>query len=295
MSRTLRWFAARPVLTLLLVTAYFAAVVTSHDRVQELAYWLQQTFTREVWSPVVALLALVTAGGLGWRAFSVLRGAGRPRSVAVAWWGSLAAAVAASAVLLATNMETVHFLQYALLAVPVLALSGRCGATVLLVTALGAFDELYQWTVLHAGWAVRFDTNDVVLNGIGAALGCAAAAVFAGVRPARDVGTRVRAATWGPVLAVTLVVGAGGPALAARHRLAMYREDWCPHAWMTLSRLERPATRWQQPEGARRHHELHPGVMLALCVALAAGFCALDDRWRVEGVREGDAATAADA
>jgi hypothetical protein len=281
MSRLLTWFAHRPVTTVALAAAYFAAVVLSHQAVQDLAYWLQRTFTREIWAPVVAVIAFAGAAWLAWRAWRAPRGAKPPRAVSVAWWGSLAGALVASLTLLATNMETIHFAQYALLALPVLALTGRFGATVLVVTVLGAFDELYQWTWLHPGWAVRFDANDVVLNALGAALACAGAAVFGGVRPAPAPTRRSLAATWAPVLAVALVLGGGGPVLAAEHRLAVHRGDWCPHTWVTLSRARRPDVRWKSPERARRHHILHPGAALAICLVLAAGFSALDDRWRI--------------
>lgn len=279
MSRLLAWFARHPLSTSALAAAYYVAVVVSHDRVQDVAYWLQRTFGRAVWGATVAVLAAGAAAWVAYGAFRRLRDGGRPRAVAVAWWCGLAGAAVASLTLLATNMEVVHFLQYALLALPVLALSGRFGATVLAVTALGAFDELYQWVVLHPGWAVRFDANDIVLNGLGAALGCAAAAVFGDVEPV-EVGARRHAATWAPLLCVALLLGGGGPALAATHRLAVDRDDWCPHTWLTLSRIQRPESRWQHPDGARAHHVLHPGAALLACLVIAAGFCALDDRLR---------------
>ncbi len=276
MLALLTWFARRPVVTALLTATYFAVVVASHDHVQEVAYWLQRTFTREIWTVVVAVIAVACAVAAAWRVVTVCRARALPRGVAIVWWGSLTLASAASLTLLATNMETVHFLQYALLALPVLALTRRFGATVLVVTVLGAFDELNQWAVLHSGWGVRFDTNDVLLNAIGAALGCAAAAVFAGTRPAPPPRARALAATWAPLLVVALLLGAGGQVLAAEGRLALYREDWSPRTWLTLSRDRRPVARWQRPENSRAHYVTHPGAALALCLVILAAFAALE-------------------
>ena len=282
MSSLLSWFTPRPMVTALLAAVYYVAVVVSHDLVQELAYWLQHLYSRAIWGPTVAVIACAAGTWASWRAVRVLSGGGRPRGVAAAWWGSAALALAASLVLLATNMEIVHFLQYAILAVPVLVLTRRYGVTVLLIAGLGAFDEMYQWVVLHPGWAVRFDVNDVILNCIGGALGCAAVMVWGGVKRAPEPDARTLAVTWGPLLVVALLLGAGGPALAATHRLAVDREDWCPHTWLTLSRIERPVSRWEEPDEARRHYVVHPGVALAVCLVIVGGFSWLDGRYRSE-------------
>jgi glycopeptide antibiotics resistance protein len=75
-------------------------------------------------------------------------------------------------VLIVFSVETIHFVQHALLAVPVFALTMSFGETVGWVTLMGAVDEAYQYFVLYAGnKTVYFDFNDIILNLVGTGIG----------------------------------------------------------------------------------------------------------------------------
>jgi hypothetical protein len=80
--------------------------------------------------------------------------------------------VAAQHWLLVVNIELIHFPQFALLAVALLA-AGLSGPSAYLAsTAAGVLDETYQHLVVYAGVPdTYFDVNDIVLNAIGAAWG----------------------------------------------------------------------------------------------------------------------------
>jgi hypothetical protein len=268
--------ARRPAAAAGALVGYTLMVSATHDHVQDLAYFLQRTFTPEIWKPTVAVLGalvLVAAGiaARGHMAKSAVRA-----EAAAAWWGTCALHVVAFFTLLATNMEAVHFLQYALPVWPAYALLRRLDAAFLVSASLGAFDEAWQYAVLHVDWGVPYDANDLVLNTLGAALGCASILVFASAER-RTSPPRWNFAAAG---AAAVVLGGGSLVLRAAGVLSLYPEDG--DAPILLSRVARPVERWESPEWGRGHFVIHPGVPLVLCLVLAAAFAWLDRRvgWR---------------
>ena len=78
--------------------------------------------------------------------------------------------VAAQESLLVSNVELIHFPQFALLAGLILAAGLGAETAWLLATVAGIADETYQYLVLYAGVPnIYLDYNDMVLNAIGAA------------------------------------------------------------------------------------------------------------------------------
>jgi hypothetical protein len=130
-------------------------------------------------------------GFLGWS--FLLIGAGTlatvslvgPRTrphVRLAMVALVALAVVAHQVLLVTNIENIHYPQYALLVL----LLARGGLPIetgwLAATLLGVGDESYQYLVLRRGTPSYLDWNDIVLNAIGAAFGVALLCRYYGAR-----------------------------------------------------------------------------------------------------------------
>ena len=73
--------------------------------------------------------------------------------------------------LIIVNIEIIHFIQYALMAILLFPLCRNFLATLSLVTLLGAIDEAYQYYYLSPQRTNYYDFNDVILNLLGAALG----------------------------------------------------------------------------------------------------------------------------
>lgn len=103
----------------------------------------------------------------------VLRRGARHLAETRAWPALLilgAMGVAAQESLLVSNVELIHFPQFALLAGLILATGIGAEAAWLVATAAGIADETYQYLVLYAGVPnIYLDYNDMVLNAIGAA------------------------------------------------------------------------------------------------------------------------------
>jgi hypothetical protein len=268
--------ARRPLFAAAALLGYALLVTATHDHVQDVAYFLQRTFGAEVWRPAVAALGALALLAAAWAAQRRIARSAVRGAAAAAWWGTSLLLVAAFFTLLATNMEAIHFVQYAIPALPLYALLRRFDATLLAVTVIGALDETWQYAVLHGSWSIQWDANDIVLNALGGALGCAWILVFArcGRAPAPPRGN------FAATLAAALVFGAGSLALRAAGLLSLYPEEG--DAPLLLSRAPRPEDRWEVPDWGRGHYVIHPGAALVVCLLVAAGFAWIDRRarWR---------------
>lgn len=86
--------------------------------------------------------------------------------------GLTAITLASQRWLLVTNIELIHFPQFALIAVLFLIAGLGSRAAFLCGSIAGLLDETYQHLVLYAGVPnTYFDVNDILLNAVGAAWG----------------------------------------------------------------------------------------------------------------------------
>ena len=154
----------------LFVTAIvFLAGVFLHLPVTDFCDWLAREYGFTAYDDAVRLGAMT----LGTGAFlAVWLWPDRHRvPIGIAVTGLLALAVIAHKVIVVNAIESIHYPQYALIAV-LLARSGfGLEPAWLGATLLGAVDEGYQAVALPRGAPDYFDWNDVLLNGIGAAFG----------------------------------------------------------------------------------------------------------------------------
>ncbi len=156
----------RPLATWAGIFAYLVVTVPTHDLVQLVFTTYRDAVGLRVYHFSVlaggAVMAAVIVG-------LVLRGGGARMW---RWWGFVALLTGVAYYLcIAVSSEIVHFLQYAILAIPLYAVT-RCALdTVAIAAILGAIDEGYQFLVLHPTWGIYFDYNDVLIDAIGAGLG----------------------------------------------------------------------------------------------------------------------------
>ena len=122
------------------------------------------------------LLSLVGIGVIS--AVAAVPGALRLRPALAKTWlplslfGLALLTMASQRWLLVSNIELVHFPQFALIAVLFLAAGVAPKVAWLCGSVAGLLDETYQHLVLYAGVPnTYFDVNDIVLNAIGAAWG----------------------------------------------------------------------------------------------------------------------------
>jgi hypothetical protein len=168
-------------------------------------------------SDLVPAAAIICAATLALVVVRQLRRAARPWPLAAGWLLVLAAALTIDRWLTYSWAETLHYPQYALLAILIaraldpdhrLLIAGR----VLFWTALaGGVDELLQYLWITASYSHHFDFNDVLVNLVAAAAGVLlwiGAAPGVVRTPARPPMTELAVATaLALVLAIALAAG----------------------------------------------------------------------------------------
>jgi hypothetical protein len=118
-----------------------------------------------------ALLAITAVSAAAAVPLVVRNGRALLRPATLARLATLGAiTIAAQQLLLVSNIELIHFPQFALLAAVFLAGGLPLEAAWLAATAAGVLDETYQHLVIYAGAPDTYlDFNDMLLNAIGAA------------------------------------------------------------------------------------------------------------------------------
>jgi hypothetical protein len=105
--------------------------------------------------------------------------------VGVLWWcpshrrpivrralvGVVAAVILAKGFLLVAAIENIHYPQYALIVIVLVRAGLALEPAWLIAVGLGVVDEYYQFKMLPRGTPNYLDTDDIVLNAVGALLG----------------------------------------------------------------------------------------------------------------------------
>ncbi len=274
----LNWLSNHKRFTTVLALAYLVANIFTHETVQHIAKWIQDSLTpagTNTLVTVVALLLLLVAAVM---IPARLRHA-RQKFLKIFYCVvTTAFLVMAYTRLFMINTESIHFVQYALLAVIVFAITPRFGETVLLVTILGAIDESYQYWVLNRHQPQYLDFNDMILNLEGAAIGVLALAVL--VRPNSDapppppssLGRFLKS----PALLIATGIALVAGLLAVLGEVALYPES---SAWIVLRSIgPPPAEFYTTSYWGKTCHVLMPWEGLLMIAGMTVFYVFLDFR-----------------
>jgi hypothetical protein len=279
MGRLICWLAERKIFTVIIIVAYLVTTVVLHDRVQKIFFWAQAEVSPHTYNSGITIIGLCTVGLLSWPIWGKIRSGSEVTLRLTYWCLTLALMAISYNALMAINSESIHFPQYAFLALPVFALCWRFGETVLWVTLLGAVDEAYQYWVLHSHWGIYFDFNDVVLNLIGGGLGVILIFMLVNVSPASDPRSRYSLSkrVKSPLFVMTASLLVGGMLLYLTEFLQLYPNSHASRAIILLSRSPRPPGFWKTETWASKpFHILHPVEGILLIAALVACYVVLD-------------------
>jgi hypothetical protein len=277
--RLLSWFCERKLFAAVAAGLYFAAVVLCHEEVSKIVVWMNAKLSFKVNNNLMLDVSILIA--LIFAVLTVFRiRNGEHRHLQIALWLFTAALVAVSyKVLIVFNVENIHYLQYALLTLPVFALVTRYGETVFWVTLLGALDEAYQYFVLYPHRQdFYFDFNDIVLNLAGAGIGIAFIYTLLDVKTDSFTFKFPPRRKWyrSPPFLVTAIVSFGILILYAAGLLKLYPGPEAAGALIVLSRIPAPATFWIEPAVGKSFHILSPLEGVIAAATLIACYSLLD-------------------
>jgi hypothetical protein len=285
--RLLSRFYERKLFAAVTAGLYFAAVVLCHQEVSKIVEWMNERLSFKVTNNLMLEVSIVITLIFAVLTIIGIRN-GEHKHLQIALWLFTAALVVVSyKMLIIFNVENIHYLQYALLTVPVFAIVTRYGETVFWVTLLGALDEAYQYFVLYPDRKeFYFDFNDIVLNLVGAGIGVAFIYTLLNVKANPFTFDFPLRRKWyrSPAFLVTAIISFGLFTLYVTGLLKFYPGPEASGALIVLSRIPAPATFWIEPKVGNTFHILSPleGVVSAAVIMACYSFL---DRFSPAGKR----------
>lgn len=249
----------------ILFLVYALAVTLPHEYVQDLAGKLATSIGRANLYRFAAALAITLATLV---TIQFLRRTRRP-SLIIYWFATLLFIAATWATLTANNTELVHYPQYFVPGLLLFALTRSPLETLCWILLAGGCDEWFQYAVLHGGWGVPYDFNDVFMNLLGGALGMLFGLAYL---PAEKPKARPASILVAAVLLSAVVLYFTG-------KLLLYQDPSNHDYWFALSRLKpQPFWFFDATWGPRTFHTLSPLEGPALLLATLALYSRLEER-----------------
>ena len=166
------YFAKRTILNTLLIIIYYLLVVLPHE---SFGAWIARTLDEPLGRDTYNLIIMgMGVTGFAGYLFLIWNGT-KSKSYSKSTWSylilTLLLIIYCVNVLMVVNVEIIHYVQYAILAILLFPLAQNYQLTLLYTTIFGAIDEAYQYLVLAPEKSNYYDFNDVFIDMIGATLG----------------------------------------------------------------------------------------------------------------------------
>lgn len=171
MKALILWLYRRRLANIILLISYFLLVVLPHEEVGLLTVQIFGHLSRDTYNLIILIAGLI---GLLFYFVPVIRNIWKGTDKRLKLFYLLLTIALVALVfntLFVINIEVVHFVQYAVMAILLFPLTLRYWDTLYWATLLGAIDEAYQYFYLAPLRTDYYDFNDVITNLLGAALG----------------------------------------------------------------------------------------------------------------------------
>jgi hypothetical protein len=272
MSKSLLWLHDHPRATWVILLVYAALVTFPHEQVQEIVGSIAKSMGRANLYRLAFWIGIVCAAILTAAFSAALRRHQYPKLIASYWAATLVLIFATWKILTVNNTELVHYPQYFVPGAILMALTLSPLETLAWITLVGSFDEGYQYAVLHAGWGIPFDFNDIFMDFLGGALGVIFALAFLPCASPKPASLFRK-----PGVALLSLTVATCAILLATGKMLLYKDPANHSYWMALSRLQTQSF-WFFDEtwGPKKFHTLTPLEGPALLIAALAFYAVLD-------------------
>jgi hypothetical protein len=274
MQKMIQWLKRHRTINILLVIAYFLAVVGFHDEVTMLAIQLRRKVSIEGYNLFFSLATLL--GFTVWF-YWIIRKIIRFKNYRPALVFLLPTLLLTAIFFfygLTYTIEAVHYFQYAILAILLFPLLKSYGATVFWTTLLGVLDETYQYVILTPSFRY-FDLNDILLNLLGAGLAVVTIYLSTGIgTPSLSRKIHLR-------LTIIFILS-----LAVFYAIAWYTDliHWYPASsgeaarWFTINRTPPGITFWTETYKGKYFHIVRPWEGIGLMIIMFAAYFRLDHK-----------------
>lgn len=172
-EKLLYFLKSHPPQNVAIAILFYLLVVLPHEQVGKVIAWIfDGHMTRHDYNLTIAAASVAGLLGYGYLLVKKTRQDSALRDhIALYLLATVVLSVACFKLLIIINIEVVHFVQYAAVAILVFPLVRRYGETVLWCTLLGALDEAWQYFYLAPHRTNYYDFNDVIINLLGSVYG----------------------------------------------------------------------------------------------------------------------------
>lgn len=273
MNGLISWLSKNRAFTIIVSGIYYAAVVRFHEEVSTVSVWFQTRLSLRLYNKVITVLGVALLIACSIYVLTRIFKGDRKILKAFYWCLTMLIAGVAYNTLMVVNVESIHFPQYAILTLPVFALTMSFGETVLIVTLLGAIDEANQFFIL-SNWKY-LDFNDIILNLTGAAIGVLL--IFTLYDKKSDSAAHpLQKLIKSPYFVLTASFLSTNLLLYFAGLIKLYPGAEASGALIVLSKIPRPEKFWISFEWGKTYHILNPVEGLTLSAILIACYAFMD-------------------
>lgn len=165
------WLRDRPILNIILAAIFYLLVTLPHEQVGIFIASIFKGMPRPKYDLIILCLSTVI---FIFYVIPLLRNIFRNRDrnlILFFLMVTVALTILSINTILIVNIELIHFIQYAVLAVLFFPLTLRYTDTLFWVTFLSAIDEAYQYWFISPERTNYYDFNDVIINMLGVVFG----------------------------------------------------------------------------------------------------------------------------
>jgi hypothetical protein len=256
-----------------LVLAYSLAIVFLHGTFVKISVVVMNNYSL----PVYNVLVRNVFGGLGLLLFLLLLFKSiksELRFLLLLYLFSVSVLIALhAAFLFEMNIEIIHAIEYALLALLVYSLTGKYGAAIIFCIPVMLIDEWRQYLVLYPGYTQYFEFNDIVMDILGCGFAMLALKILCVEIRAKSTNVFFTRAEF--IFLVLLVISFF--ALLKTCVFSLHIKSSCSNTIIPLSLLENPDSFWQVHSFTKaRYHVLSPVNGIVAITFLCLFFMGLD-------------------
>ncbi len=163
---------------LLLALLYATAIILLHDSFVQLSIVLMNKFSLPRYNELVRNTFVVLGGSFF--LFLIVMAFKHPERTRVLFYlfSTMFLLIVHSLFLLEMNIEIIHAVEYAVLAVLFFTATGKFGLSIVLCIPVMLIDEYLQYEIFYPSYSLYFEFNDIVLDVLGCAFALIALKVF---------------------------------------------------------------------------------------------------------------------
>jgi len=171
MNKLIQWFSAHKTAAIITSLIYFALVIFPHEWVGVNVTSLFSSMSRAQFDSIILVGSLILLicvflfiAKILWRH--------RDRTLLITYFAlTLLLIWLTNSFLFVINIESVHYIQYAIGSLLIFGIIGHYFSTLFICFLIALFDEAYQYFYLSPHRTDYFDINDIITDFLGAAFG----------------------------------------------------------------------------------------------------------------------------